>query len=201
MKPVLALAACALALSVPSLGSASTLYSSLPDNDLSAPDITTYSGSGEFQLANDSIVNSATVAIWVDPNQAPTTLDWAIQSSAGSGVLFSGTAATLTDDGPYVVRNGLYSLYYATFTIPDAALTAGDYWLHLSNCVGGPGGCGWGLNSYSGPDVQFQGQSSVGIGKYAFSIDNVVSSAPEPATWLLFVPALAGFAAVIRRRA
>src|SRR5689334_14696553 len=108
MKPLLALAACALALSIPTLGSASILYSSLPDNDLTAPDLVFNNGSGQFHLDADAIVGSATVALWVNPGDPPAILDWAIQSSANSGILFSGAGATLSDDGPYVVRNGSY---------------------------------------------------------------------------------------------
>jgi hypothetical protein len=199
MKSVLAIFACAAALMLPSAASASILYTSLPDNNLSSPDITGYTGSGEFQLDDNSILNGATLAIWMAPNTPPMTLDWSIQTSANSGILFSGTGATLVNDGPYSVRNGQYSLYYATFTLPDVALNAGDYWLHLSNC--GPDGCGWGIKSFSGNDKQYQGSTELSVGKYAFSIQGDVAQAPEPATWLMFVPAIAGFAAVIRRRA
>ena len=54
MKPLLALVACAIALSLPSLGSASILYSALPDNDVSSPNIYfTWSGSAHFSLGDD----------------------------------------------------------------------------------------------------------------------------------------------------
>jgi hypothetical protein len=65
----------------------------------------------------------------------PTTVDWAIEDFATNTVLFSGTGATLANDGPTFVRNGAYALCYSTFTIPSAALNAGDYWLRLSNCA------------------------------------------------------------------
>jgi hypothetical protein len=205
MKPLLALAACALALSLPSLGSSSTLYTSLPDNLDSSPNIFgEWSGSGEFNLENDSIVTSATISNWMSVGVEPSTLDWSIQSSAGGGVLFSGTGATLTNLGPTLVdHNGTaYPVYLSTFTLPDIALAGGiHYWLHLSNCgTDIVDGCGWGLSAAGGDDIQFDGQAALDIGKFAFSIQGD-RAAPEPATWLMFVPAIAGLAAVIRRRA
>jgi hypothetical protein len=203
MKPFFALAACALALSMPSLGSASTLplYSSLPDSDNSSPNIFgTWSGSGSFTLEEDSILDSATIANWMTNLYVPATLDWAIQTSAGGGVLFSGTGAVLTNDGPYPARGGDYDLYYSTFALPDIVLSADTtYWLHISNCgTNSTDGCGWGLSANPGHDIQFNGASPTDIGKFAFSI-NGNAAAPEPATWLMFAPALAGLAAFRRR--
>jgi hypothetical protein len=204
MKPLFALAACAIALSIPSLASASILYSSLPDSDISSPNIYgDYSISAQFSLTDDSVLDSATVGLWMALNTPPSSLDWSIQSASNGGVLFSGIGAALTNDGPSPVRNGQYDLYYSTFTLPSIALDAGTYWLHLSNCgTTDADGCGWGINSASGSDVQFSSNGSSAIGKVAFSVQGAVATtAPEPATWLMFVPALAGLATVIRRRA
>jgi len=205
MKSLLALAACAIALSLPSLGSASTLYSSLPDNDVSSPNIYfTWSGSAHFTLADDSILNGATLALWMNNDVTPSTLDWSIQDSTGATNLFSGTGAALTNIGPTPVRNGDFSLYYSTFSLPNLDLAAGNYLLHISNCGHTDyDGCGWGLvadQTGGGSDIQFNGETPGTIGTYAFSIQGD-TAAPEPDTWLMLAPAIAGLAAIIRRRA
>jgi hypothetical protein len=53
---------------MPSSGSALILYSSLPDNNLSAPGITAFSGAGEFTLTADALVGPATIALWRGTN-------------------------------------------------------------------------------------------------------------------------------------
>jgi MYXO-CTERM domain-containing protein len=85
--------------------------------------------------------------------------------------------------------------------VGSVGLAAGEYWLHLSHCNPPGTGCGWGVNSSTGPDLAFEGPNTTAAGKFAFSIQGDFNVAPEPATWLMFVPALAGLAAVIRRRA
>jgi len=205
MKPLLALVACAIALSLPSLGSASILYSALPDNDVSSPNIYfTWSGSAHFSLGDDSILNGATLALWMNNDVTPSTLDWSIQNSTGATTLFSGTGAALTNVGPTPVRHGDYSLYYSTFSLPDLDLSAGNYLLHISNCgTDDHNGCGWGLVSDitgGGNDIQFTGETPATIGRYAFSIQGD-AAAPEPATWMMFVPAIAGLTTLVRRRA
>jgi hypothetical protein len=205
MKTLFALAACAIALSLPSLGSASSLYSTPLDQDVSSPNIYfTWSGSAHFSLGYDSILNGATLALWMNNDVTPSTLDWSIQNSTGATTLFSGTDAALTNAGPTPVRHGEYSLYYSTFTLPDLDLAAGNYLLHISNCgTAVHDGCGWGLVSDlagGGSDIQFTGETPATIGAYSFSIQGD-AAAPEPTTWLMFVPALAGLTAVIRRRA
>jgi len=73
--------------------------------------------------------------------------------------------------------------------------------LHISNCgTNSDDGCGWGLPAQGGNDIQFNRSSPADIGKFAFSIEGD-AAAPEPATWLMLAPALAGLATVIRRRA
>jgi len=205
MKPLLALAACAIALSLPSFGSASILYSALPDNDVSSPNIYfTWSGSAHFSLADDSILDSATLALWMNNAVTPSTLDWSIQDSTGATNLFFGTGAALTNVGPTPVRNGDFSLYYSTFSLPNIDLAAGNYLLHISNCGASDyDGCGWGLvadQTGGGNDIQFNGATPATIGTYAFSIQGD-AAAPEPATWMMLIPAIAGLAAAIRRRA
>ncbi len=205
MKPLLALAACAIVLSLPSSGSASILYSSLPDNDVSSPNIfAAWSGSAHFSLGEESILDSATLALWMNNEVTPSTLDWVIQDSTGTTDLFQGTGATLTNVGPTPVRGGDFSLYYSTFSLPNIDLAAGNYLLHISNCgTNDYDGCGWGVvhdQTFGGNDIQFDGSTPHTIGIYAFSIQGE-AAAPEPATWLMFAPALAGLAAVIRRRA
>src|SRR3569833_2533756 len=149
MKSLLALAACAIALSLPSLGSASTLYSSLPDPAAPSPNIYfTWSGSAHFTLADDSILNGATLALWMNNDVTPSTLDRSIQDSTGATNLFSGTGAALTNVGPTPVRNGDFSLYYSTFSLPNLDLAAGNYLLHISNCGHSDyDGCGCGLGA------------------------------------------------------
>jgi len=205
MKPLLALAACAIALSLPSLGSASILYSTLPDEDVSSPNVYfTWSGTAHFSLGGDSVLNAATLALWMNNDVTPSTLDWSIQDSTGATTLFSGAGAALTNAGPTPVRQGQYSLYYSTFSLPGLDLSAGNYLLHISNCgIDEHDGCGWGLASDTtggGNDIQFTGDTPATIGRYAFSVQGD-AAAPEPATWMMFVPAIAGLATVIRRRA
>src|SRR3569833_3369617 len=149
MKPLLALAACAIARSLPSFGSASILYSALPDNDVSSPNIYfTWSGSAHFSLADDSILDSATLALWMNNAVTPSTLDWSIQDSTGATNLFSGTGAALTNVGPTPVRNGDFSLYYSTFSLPNLDQATNNYLLHISNCGHTDyDGCGCGLGA------------------------------------------------------
>jgi hypothetical protein len=62
-----ALAALTIALSIPSIASASILYSSMPDNDLTAADLVFDSSSGFFHLDSYALIDRITMALWVNP--------------------------------------------------------------------------------------------------------------------------------------
>lgn len=210
MRSLIALAVCASAFLIPSQGTASILFDNGPDAGITSPDISTagYSGVAFFDFQEDVVVDSISFYDWVNHDDQATTVDWAIENAAGDTVLYGGTSAALANVFVDSVRAGAYDVYRSTFAVSDLAFSAGNYRLLLANCLPTNAGCGWGVADQVGSDYQIQpGNVTSPQGSLAFSLSGYIpqdadtgAEAPEPGTIMMFVPALAGLAAVIRRR-
>lgn len=164
--------------------------------------------SNSFTLKSDSTANGATVALWVQYHGTTTSLDWAISTSPFSGDLASGTATNLSStpvSAPDIESAG-YDIHNVTFSFPDLSLSAGTYWLHISNA--GPAFAWWDEAWGEGEGASqvhfaFEGVDD-GIswfGSSTFQILGTSSAAtPEPSSILLVGSGLLGLGAMVRRK-
>ena len=111
-----------------------------------------------FELSQDSVADSAQVALWVQNRDyswqtgatgTVTSVDWAITTAAFGRVLASGTA---TNAAALAVTDPVYApignIYLETFSLGNLHLDAGTfYWLQLGNAV----------DSYTDPRVGVPG--------------------------------------------
>lgn len=155
-----------------------------------------------FLLASGStITGTANVGLWITHGDSPFTVDWAITSSAFSGVLESGTAAW---SSTFLFENAFqYDIYSGSFSIPNLSLAPGTYWLQLGNAVTTPAA------SFSifwdrsvGPSQAFDGPGIPDpAGSESFQIIGNVntSGVPEPSSVLLIGSGLLGLAGLGKR--
>ncbi len=137
---------------------ANVLYTGGSGTDVSptitAPDMGgVYAVTAPFTLSSASVLDQFTFVNWGDVGPVePLTVSWKITTSPGSGVLFSGNNAPVSNSAVLGVHNS-YPEVDSTVALPAVQLAAGSYWLQLSNCSP-EAGCGWGSTDFSGPAEQ-----------------------------------------------
>ena len=174
-----------------------------------------------FELSQDSVADSAQVALWVDGSGwTVTSVDWAITTEPFGVALASGTAANaavLAVTAPAYNPTG--NIYLETFSLGNLHLDAGTYyWLQLGNAGNsyinprsGERIVCWDDSSASVhwttyPDAtayQFEGPSlTMPTDPQSFQIlgfaDTSFSTVPEPSGLLLLGTLLAGLGGFIR---
>jgi PEP-CTERM motif len=161
--------------------------------------------SNSFSLSSNSTVTGVTFGSWDFPRDPISTIDWAITTDhLGGTTLFSGSGATVANS--FMTTNSYgYHIYENNFSL-SALLSAGTYWLQLSNAVT-PNGNGVFWDENNGPSSAY----SSGLGNLAnydingttgsesFQITGRAASVPEPTTMLLFGAGLAGLTAIRRK--
>jgi hypothetical protein len=181
-------------MSIPAMAT-TVVYDNGPINGTQGSGAPTISGGAvtdSFLLSSDSIITgTANIGLWLDHNNAPSSVNWSITSSPYSGVLASGTAAW---NSTFLFTNAFnFDIYSGSFSIPDLLLVSGTYWLQLDTASTTPAGTTFWDRS-DGPSQAFDGPGITDpAGSESFQIlgTTPVAGVPEPASLLLVASALA----------
>ncbi|HEY3839256.1 MAG TPA: hypothetical protein VGL72_21935 [Bryobacteraceae bacterium] len=191
--------ACVLA-AVPA--SAGVLYDNTGPGSLTTNAWSFYNGGG----GGSSVTDSFTVAsgldhvtgidfdVWVNPGDSLNSYTWSISSSAFGAPIASGNVA----GGPntqVATAYGYYSILQESVSIPDLDLTAGTYWLELSNGSDAYDTAVW-WDESDGASAAFSSDAGA-IASETFQIDGTV---PEPSSVLLLAPAMLALAGLTRKK-
>jgi hypothetical protein len=79
-----------------------------------------------------TLLQAEQVGIWVQSGAVPLSLDWAVTDSPGGTILTGGTNVAVTSTFLFNNASSL-DVYAVSFSLGNFVLTAGNYWLQLSN--------------------------------------------------------------------
>jgi PEP-CTERM motif len=199
----------ALALTVPACADV-VLYSNGPVNGTLNADLIDGTGSSGqtlsdgFVASNSGNVTTLEFVEWVDPPLTPTSISWALGTSAFGSDISSGSTTQV--EYTFLFANEFdTSVYDVTVTGLSGSLTAGQtYYLTLNgaNDSGSTGNVGWDAND--GPATCYfytYGFPSHSCGgSNTFSLIDSTSATPEPSSLMLLGSAVLGAASVLRRK-
>jgi hypothetical protein len=170
-----------------------------------------FSVADSFTLGSNSNVNGVGFAVWVISGETPTTVDWAITTSPFSGVIASGTSASLTGNDLGTNGTGIFDVFNESLSGLNVDLAAGNYWLQFSNAGVSTAGDPVYWDENDGPSQAFQTPNGTAASDYSLvgglggscptcsgsETFEVLGSVPEPGTvtmllsgFLLASPAL-----------
>jgi hypothetical protein len=137
---------------------------------------TSFSVSDSFTVSSTSSLVSAQVALWLDAGYMPTSVDWAIGTSAFASDISSGTA--VLSNTFFGKGNSQFDVYSSTFSL-NGALTPGTYYFSLSNATStGALSVFWDINN--GPSSAEQQSSRFGTYPIASESFTLYGAAPQP---------------------
>ena len=158
--------------------------------------------SDSFAVTDNVNLSMATVGLWLSPGATPTSVDWAIGTTAFGSDISNGTSS-LTNTF-FGTGFGYYDIYSSSFGLSGALSSGTTYYFTLSNAVASDGGFVF-WDSNNGPSTGEQSDNGRLIynptpyGSQSFQL-YAGSSVPDNGTTLtLLGGALLGLAALRRR--
>jgi hypothetical protein len=139
-------------------------------------------------------VNGISFDVWVYPGDSLNSYTWSISSSAFGAPIATGNTA----GGPNTVVGsgfGAFDILQESISIPDVDLTAGTYWLELSNGSDAYDTAVW-WDESDGASAAFSSDYGA-IASETFQINGTV---PEPSSLLLLGPGALALAGLVRRK-
>jgi len=163
----------------------------------------TFTVSDSFTLAQDSTaVGVSNLGLWVVSGGTPTSFDWTISTGqlGGGTVLASGsgfdTSTKLIADNGTGGNRADDAVWAVGFSLNNLSLSAGTYWLTLSNATG-TNTVRWDASLGPSSAVDKGPGGTISIVSESFEIDGPDTGTPEPASAALLA---GGLAAVFARK-
>jgi hypothetical protein len=181
--------------------SAGVLYDNTGPGSLTTNAWSFYNGGGGGSSVTDSFtlttlaqVNGISFDVWTNPGDSLNSYTWSISDSAFGAPIATGDVA----GGPntqVATAYGYYSILQESISIPDVDLTAGTYWLELSNGSDAYDTSVW-WDESDGASAAFSSDAGA-IASETFQINGTV---PEPSSVLLLAPAMLALAGLTRKK-
>jgi hypothetical protein len=179
--------------------SASILY----DNGPSTYDVNAWNIDQGFAVADSFVLSSAATVNGLDFTTWTfgvnlTGVDWGIYDAdpfSGGTLLAGGTASPTTT---FLFTNGFgYDISDQLLALTPTALTAGTYWIELSNAT--PGGESIFWDESDGPSAAEQTGTGP-TGSHDFRILGTTGAVPEPANWAMMIAGFGLIGGALRSR-
>lgn len=194
-----------LALAAPAF--AGVIYTDGPTQGVYGSPFIDGPGGGIGQTISNGFVASANgtafsldFGVWVTAGTTPTSVWWALGTSAFASDISSGSGALSYS---FFKPSGSYDVYNATVTGLSGSLSAGStYWLTLGGAFDSAGGpAAWDHNN--GPAtcefaVRGVPAGGCGLSGEAFTINS--SPVPEPSSMMMLGTGVLGLAGILRRK-
>jgi hypothetical protein len=182
--------------------SADVLYDNTGPGSLATNAWSFYNGGGGGSSVTDSFtvssglvhVNGIAFDVWTYPGDSLNSYTWSISNSAFGAPIATGDV-TGGPNTQVATADGYYSILQESISFPDVDLTAGTYWLELSNGSDAYDTAVW-WDESDGASTAFSSDSGL-IPSETFQINGTV---PEPSSFLLLTPGLLALAGLARKR-
>lgn len=161
-----------------------------------------------FTISSPSTIQGFNFALWLEPGDTISSVDWAIGTSAFGTDLGSGTASGANLSSSFLFTNQYgYNIYEASVTGLNVHVIGGppqSYWLTLQNATV-PSGDPVYWDENGGPSLAQTDCIKDGVGCIPSESFNIVGTpdtgtTPEPSTLILFVSGMIGMGGVLRRK-
>ncbi len=161
-----------------------------------------------FTISTPSTIQGFNIAVWLDPGDTLSSVDWAIGTTAFGTQIANGTASGANVSSTFLFTNQYgFNIYEASITGLDVHVTGGapqSYWLSLQNATV-PSGDPVYWDENSGPSFAQGNCLKDEMGCIPSESFNIVGTpdggtTPEPSTILLVVSGMIGVGGALRRK-